>query len=358
MRRKDKRTHDIECAADGPGFIKSTKGMRTMNSQLTGRFAADMRFSKGGYGRVDTMYGLDHPWHQTNDDLFQQLCEKDGLENGERDRLEKCDTVHATSRASLRRMKRKKKKTSNGVLKNNPDKEGNGVVKDMEPGETKAMEKIAKLRAAKKEEKARKLENLKAGVVVEPKLSKREKKEAQRMEERQMEVKELLKEESAEKVAHYLDNDTVVALEKLYAAEKLGTAIKTETDLVLTNVKLGHGKMPSSGEMVTVKYRGFVGEELNRPFAKGMMTTIFNSGSVIAGWEEGLATMRPGGVRVLEIPPKLAYGAEGKGDKIPPNATLKFHIELVRIGKRKRSKPTKPDEMPLPNSFSVKCRKT
>ena len=100
------------------------------------------------------------------------------------------------------------------------------------------------------------------------------------------------------------------------------------------DVVVGKGAMPKVGQTVRVHYTGRLTSGLkfdssrdrNQPFEFPL-----GQHQVIAGWDEGVATMRVGGRRTLTIPPALGYGARGAGDAIPPNATLIFDIELLGI---------------------------
>ena len=74
------------------------------------------------------------------------------------------------------------------------------------------------------------------------------------------------------------------------------------------------------------------GTPFDSPYARGE-PTVFKVGSVIQGWNEALGLMKEGGKVRLRIPGDLAYGPAGAGEKIGPNATLIFFIELLKVGK-------------------------
>ena len=109
----------------------------------------------------------------------------------------------------------------------------------------------------------------------------------------------------------------------------------TDSGLMYEDIEVGTGALPTKGQAVTVHYTGTLenGEKFdssrdrNRPFS-----FTIGVGQVIKGWDEGVSTMRVGGRRKLVIPPDLGYGARGAGGVIPPNATLIFDVELIRVG--------------------------
>jgi FKBP-type peptidyl-prolyl cis-trans isomerase len=108
----------------------------------------------------------------------------------------------------------------------------------------------------------------------------------------------------------------------------------TGTGLKYVDLDLGKGAVPTAGKTILVQYTGMLEDgtvfdssfKRNQPFAFKL-----GAGSVIAGWDEGLSTMKVGGRRQLIIPPQLGYGATGVSGTIPPNATLIFEVELLGI---------------------------
>ncbi|MDR7192417.1 FKBP-type peptidyl-prolyl cis-trans isomerase [Luteimonas terrae] len=110
----------------------------------------------------------------------------------------------------------------------------------------------------------------------------------------------------------------------------------TPSGLQYEDIVVGTGAEAQPGRNVTVHYTGWL-------FENGVQGAKFDSskdrdepfifplggGMVIKGWDEGVQGMKEGGQRTLIIPASLGYGTRGAGGVIPPNATLKFDVELL-----------------------------
>ena len=112
----------------------------------------------------------------------------------------------------------------------------------------------------------------------------------------------------------------------------------TPSGLKIIDLKVGTGPSPRTGQTCVMHYTGWLYENGNK--GKKFDSSVdrgqpfeFKIGThqVIAGWDEGIATMKVGGKRTLIIPPELGYGERGAGNVIPPNATLIFDVELLGI---------------------------
>jgi len=112
-----------------------------------------------------------------------------------------------------------------------------------------------------------------------------------------------------------------------------GDGTKTPSGLQYWDIKVGTGRMADKGNTVHVHYTGWLTNGKKFDSSVGGQPFQFRIGAhqVIAGWEEGVMGMKVGGKRQLRIPPNLAYGKEGYPGAIPPNATLVFDIELLRV---------------------------
>lgn len=123
----------------------------------------------------------------------------------------------------------------------------------------------------------------------------------------------------------------------LQAAQELGTkttnaVTTTPSGLRYIDVKSGEGAAAKEGETAVVHYTGWLvsgkkfdsSKDRNQPFS-----FVIGARQVIKGWDEGVAGMKPGGIRKLIVTPELGYGDRGIGP-IPPNSTLIFEVELLK----------------------------
>ena len=131
---------------------------------------------------------------------------------------------------------------------------------------------------------------------------------------------------------------SVVAMPTAAMAQTPGKAMTTASGLQIIDTKVGTGATPKTGQICVVHYTGWL-------YQDGQKGKKFDSSvdrndplqfpvgqrKVIAGWDEGVASMKVGGKRTLIIPPELGYGARGAGGVIPPNATLMFDVELLEV---------------------------
>ncbi len=121
--------------------------------------------------------------------------------------------------------------------------------------------------------------------------------------------------------------------EKFLAENKTKDGVKTTASgLQYKVIEEGEGPSPKAGDTVTVHYRGtFVdGSEFDSSYQRGEPATFPLTG-VIPGWTEALQLMKKGSKWELFIPSDLAYGERGAGNRIPPNSTLIFEVELLSI---------------------------
>jgi peptidylprolyl isomerase len=131
---------------------------------------------------------------------------------------------------------------------------------------------------------------------------------------------------------------SVPAMPKMASAQPAGKTVTTPSGLQIIDSVVGTGPSPKVGQTCVMHYTGWLYEngqkgkkfdssvDRNEPFE-------FKIGQrqVIAGWDEGVSSMKVGGKRTLIIPPALGYGARGAGGVIPPNATLMFDVELLAV---------------------------
>ncbi len=109
---------------------------------------------------------------------------------------------------------------------------------------------------------------------------------------------------------------------------------KTESGLRYKIINKGSGAKPTKGDTVAVHYKGMFadGGEFDNSYKRGNPIEFpVGTGQVIGGWDEGIQLLQVGDKARFVIPPSLAYGSRGAGGVIPPNATLVFDVELMKV---------------------------
>ena len=105
-------------------------------------------------------------------------------------------------------------------------------------------------------------------------------------------------------------------------------------NMTIEKLVSGSGPQAKNGNTVSVHYTGRFTD--GRKFDSSVdrdepFEFVLGAGQVIAGWDQGVATMKVGDKVKLTIPPELAYGREGYPGAIPPDATLVFEVELLGV---------------------------
>jgi FKBP-type peptidyl-prolyl cis-trans isomerase FkpA len=113
-----------------------------------------------------------------------------------------------------------------------------------------------------------------------------------------------------------------------------GKEVTLADGLKYTDDQVGTGAEATTGKTAVVHYTGWLsdGTKFDSSKDRGQPFSFpLGGGRVIKGWDEGVVGMKVGGKRTLIIPPELGYGARGAAGAIPPNATLKFEVELLDV---------------------------
>lgn len=144
---------------------------------------------------------------------------------------------------------------------------------------------------------------------------------------KQLQTKAFLKRQKEEGERNKMAGQNFLASNK----EKEGVKV-TSSGLQYEVLTEGKGKKPTTEDTVEVHYRGTLinGTEFDSSY-KRKASTSFPLNGVIKGWIEGLQLMKEGAKYKFYIPPELAYGERGAGQSIPPNSTLIFEVELLKV---------------------------
>jgi FKBP-type peptidyl-prolyl cis-trans isomerase len=153
-------------------------------------------------------------------------------------------------------------------------------------------------------------------------------------EQAEPEAEQPVAEEPAEEPVEEMPTlEPVAAVGGIPAVE--GDTITTPSGLRYIDITVGEGATPTQGQTCTMHYTGWLADGTKFDSSHDPDRQAFQfplgAGRVIRGWDEGIATMKVGGRRLLIIPGELGYGSVGRPPRIPPNSTLVFDVELLSV---------------------------
>lgn len=108
---------------------------------------------------------------------------------------------------------------------------------------------------------------------------------------------------------------------------------ESETGLWYRIDKMGHGKTSSNGQQITLKYKVSLmdGTRCYGSDSLGPKKFTVGRGGVESGLEEGVSMLREGDRAIFILPPHLAQGLPGDGDKIPPRSIIIYEVEVLKL---------------------------
>ena len=133
-------------------------------------------------------------------------------------------------------------------------------------------------------------------------------------------------------VKHFLKKAVFIAAAALAISAQAADVETLPSGVRIEHIVRGDGAQPSANNSVTVHYRGTLvstGAEFDSSYNRGPIT--FGLRQVIPCWTEGMQHIASGGRAVLVCPSNTAYGARGAGVAVPPNADLRFEVQLLNV---------------------------
>ncbi len=132
---------------------------------------------------------------------------------------------------------------------------------------------------------------------------------------------------------HVKNSSTQTASRKVGSQAAPLRTIKAKSGLQSDILVEGSGAGAKKRDSLTVNFIAWLstGEKVDSSYDRGRTLTFkLGTGAVIYGWDQALVGMKVGEKRKVTVPAALAYGRKGK-DRVPPNSTVIFEVELMKM---------------------------